>query len=363
MTMLVHERQPEAAPPEPETPAPEASAPARTCSTCGTEMAVDQDWCLSCGTAAPGRLGNRPGMRAASTIVMVVALLTGGAVAASYAALSDDANRQVAQPAGPSGSPVAQVPPTTDPASGTPVTPVTPEGTTSVPTTPTVPSVTAPSIPNTGATAPPIKLPTTQSQTPFKITGGPTTTTNTQPSTTTNQPTTSTPSSTTKQPTTSTKAEPTAIDFPADSVALYDPYSRLADQTDPADAYDSSAKTSYSVTAKDGAKMGLGVVVDLERAKAVKELELTTDTPGFRVEIYATDSDELPPDILDTRWAHIKDRSRVDETKTAGNKAGDRKERVVLGAGTVKYRYYVLWLTTPPKAGPTVRLQDLKLLS
>jgi hypothetical protein len=32
-------------------------------------MAQEQDWCLSCGTAAPGRLGERPGWRAALTVL------------------------------------------------------------------------------------------------------------------------------------------------------------------------------------------------------------------------------------------------------------------------------------------------------
>jgi hypothetical protein len=351
MTMLVDERgtEPAATPPEEVTPV-------RSCPTCGAEMATDQDWCLSCGTAAPGRLGSRPGMRAASTIVALVLLLTGGAVAASYAALSDDASREAGKPAGPSGAPVAQVPPAaTTTAPGSPTVPTVPGATTPTTPAPSVPQPgTTPTVPKPTTTAPTIKLPNASPQPQGNTSPSPGTTTIPQSSGGTNSGKT-----TTQQP---ADTGPSPLDLPADSVALYDPYARATEKTDPADAYDNDTKSAYSVTAKDGTKMGLGIVVDLESKKAVREIELATSTPGFRAEIYATDSSELPPDILDTRWAHIRDRSRVDETSTGGNKAGDGEERIVLGGGSVKYRYYVIWITTPPDAGPTVRLQDLKLL-
>src|SRR4051812_4673037 len=60
---------------------------ARSCSECGEAMLDSQDWCLNCGTAAPGRLGSRPGWRAVSTVTLLTLVLVMGAVAASYAAL------------------------------------------------------------------------------------------------------------------------------------------------------------------------------------------------------------------------------------------------------------------------------------
>ena len=38
-------------------------------------MQRGQDWCLECGTAAPGRLGARPGWRAAFTVVGLTTVL------------------------------------------------------------------------------------------------------------------------------------------------------------------------------------------------------------------------------------------------------------------------------------------------
>ena len=51
-------------------------------------MEADQHWCLTCGTAAPGSLGGRPGWRAASTVIALTLLLVLGAVGAGYAAMT-----------------------------------------------------------------------------------------------------------------------------------------------------------------------------------------------------------------------------------------------------------------------------------
>nr|MBA3745886.1 hypothetical protein [Solirubrobacterales bacterium] len=68
------------------------------CATCAAAMLAGQDWCLECGNAAPGRLGARPGWRAAFTVIAVTMLLVVSVVVASYAALTSDAERQAAAP-------------------------------------------------------------------------------------------------------------------------------------------------------------------------------------------------------------------------------------------------------------------------
>ena len=77
-----------------------------------------QDWCLECGTAAPGRLGARPGWRAAFTVVGLTTLLLCCAVVAAYAALTSDAQRTASAPAGGSADPIVASTPgaTTTPA-------------------------------------------------------------------------------------------------------------------------------------------------------------------------------------------------------------------------------------------------------
>src|SRR4051812_45349271 len=104
MTLLL--RDPDVKADEAAAPAPEPAPDVRTCPTCEAPMEAEQDWCLNCGQAAPGRLGGRPGMRAAATVIALTLTLAGGAVAASYAALQSDAHRDATQPAQAGGAPV-----------------------------------------------------------------------------------------------------------------------------------------------------------------------------------------------------------------------------------------------------------------
>src|SRR3954451_1822315 len=74
-------------------------------------MQRGQDWCLECGTAAPGRLGAKPGWRAAFTVVGLTTLLLCCAIVAIYAALTSAAERPAAAPPAGSGDPItAQAP-------------------------------------------------------------------------------------------------------------------------------------------------------------------------------------------------------------------------------------------------------------
>jgi hypothetical protein len=312
------DQTPAALPPQ-EPVAPEApEAVARTCKTCGNGMAAGQDWCLECGTAAPGRLGRRPGLRAAATVVGLTIALVAGAVTAGYAAISSDAGRDVAAAPAPAATPIAQAPPST-PAAPAPVAPAAPLPKVSPPKTSTPPppvhSTPAPPAASTPAT-PPASTPSTTPSTPAADT-------------------------------------PQAIDLGADAASLYDPYTRASGEGDTADAYDGDATTAWNVSATpDGQDMQLGLVVDLSKKRTITDLRLRTSTPGFRMELYAADTKQLPPDILDTRWAHLKNRSDVTKSEKVTGLAPDGH----------KYRYVLVWITTPPKAGPTVKINELKLL-
>ena len=341
-----------------------AEAPARTCKACGAALAAEQDWCLECGTARPGRLGTRTGWRAAATVSGATLILVCGAVAASYAALTDDAGKKADQPGGGSATPIAQAPvqvpaapsltppapATTTPAPGSsPITPTTPGGSSQLPSLPTIPSGST-----TGST------PVTQAPALPTPTANPTTTTNTTTTTTTNTTTTGT----TTTGTTTTPATPTltAITLGADAANIYDPYQRASAKGDAADAYDKKAdKPWFVTTAADGKPMQVGLLVDLESRKTLRQIEFATSTPGFRLEVYATDASALPPDILDTRWTHVASRSDVDQNKTGDNVRSDGKEIVSLGKNGEQVRQLVLWFTTPPDSGATVRLRDVVL--
>jgi len=288
-------------------------------------MAPGQDWCLECGAAAPGRLGRRPGMRAATTIVGLTLALVAGAVTAGYAAINGDAGRDVAKPAAASGAPVTQAPPATPaaPAATTPAAPAQP-----------LPTVKPPA---SSTPAPPVSHPATPAPS-APSTSTPTTPANTTPATTTP----SKPAQPAIQP----------IDLGADAASLYDPYTRMTANGDPADAYDGDTTTAWKVTSvADGQDMQVGLVVDLSKKRSIKQLKLRTSTPGFRIETYAADTAQLPPDILDTRWAHLHNKSGV-----------AKDDAIALASDSHKYRYVLLWFTTPPKKGPTVKINELKIL-
>ena len=332
---------PPASPPEQPASPPEAG---RTCDACGAAMQADQDWCLTCGTAAPGRLGERPGWRAASTVIALTLLLVLGAVGAGYAALTGDSNAKKAAAAPPAaGQPQtqAQVAP---PAATTP-----PAATQTQPTIPAQP-------------AKPKKLPKVHTPQPGTTQGSPVTPTppaaTTPPSTGSTPATGSTGTGTTTPKTTTTPPAdpgPQPIDLNGDAGTVYDPYSRVKASGEATRALDGDATTSWYVDPKDPAQVAVGYAVDLGKLQGVREIRLQTPTPGFRVEIYATDETALPPDILDTRWSHIKDVSDV------GVK-NDGKQTIVLGAGTSKYRNVLLWFTQPPTDAPRLRITELELL-
>lgn len=325
-----------------------ADAPTRTCATCEAPLERQQDWCLECGNAAPGRLaGARPGWRAVITTLALTLVLVGGAGAASYAALSSDANREATASVPGDGSPVAQAPPGV-PAPAAPVIPA--------PVAPKV-KIPAPKLPATPKTS---EIPTpAPSRTPL-------------PPPSTPAPTKTQPSSTPKA-TPDPKAEPAPrgqgtsarggkdqpaatlqpLALGADAVSVYDPYDRAVQPGDTADAYDGDASTSFALTSKDdGQELQVGLVVDLGARKEVGGVELTTGTAGGRVEVYATDSAALPADILDTRWDHPASQPNL----------GTGTTRIRFPKGGANYRYVTFWFTVPPKSGRTVQVKELKLL-
>ena len=318
----------------------------RACQECGTDMLDGQDWCLACGTAAPGRLGNRPGWRAVATVSALTLLLVMGAVAASYAALSQDANNQVAQAPPPTTTttpPGAQVAPVIAPAPS-PSLPAAGAGT--APVTPLIPTTSStaslPSLP---------KLPTISTP----VVSLPTTSTPAQTTTTT---ATTTPTTTTTASTTPTTPALAPITLGNNAAALYDPYKHATTKGDPSNVYDGKDTTSFSITTDPSRpSMDTGLVIDLGSSKTVRQVEIHTSTPDFGLEVYGADGSQIPPDILDARWQHLRSRLHVD-TKAAGGVANDGIEKIKLKKAT-DIRHLLLWMARPPKAGTTVTISEV----
>jgi hypothetical protein len=343
--------------PDAATPADEAPAP---CRACGAAMQPGQDWCLSCGTAAPGRLGGRPGWKTVNSVAALTLVLITGAVAASYAALSGDASSKAGQAPPAAATPVpgavAQLP-DAPPVASTEATPTV--------TTPAAKKPKAPAAPVTPVTPVTPVIPSFDEgtgDTGSTDTGGDTSTdTGGDTSTDTGGDTSTGDGTTTDDKTPSTPAL-TPIEIASDDLTSYDPSGRIAKSGDPGNAADGVKTTAWSVTTpEDGYPMQVGLLVDLGKAKSVAEVQLGTTTPGGRVEVYGATGSALPPDILDTRWEHVASRAKVDQTDVAGNKKDDGSEQINLLRGGGKFRYVLLWFTDAPKAGPTVRITEVGL--
>ena len=369
MALLLRDRDANPAP-APPSPNGDASAvvPDFACESCGAGMQHGQDWCLECGTAARGRLGARPGWRAAFTVVAATLLLVFGAGIAGYAALTSDAERTAAAPTAGNGNPIiAQAPATAAPAApGTSPEAITPGATGPGTTPPAITGTPGPGAnPNTplpgqlpGAVQTPTRpgaklpvIPPTQPVTPpTNVTATPPTIQKLPPGATTS-PSTSTPS--TVKPASATSQ---VIDLQADGAKTYDPAQRAgAEVGPPANAVDGKPKTVWDVTVPaDGNPIGVGLLVDLPSPQALRSLRIATNTPGFSIEIYAAvDTGELPTDVLDKRWQHLTDVKSVQ----------DGSPIVLKGKGDApKYQRFLVWVTKPGEpTDPRVAIGELTL--
>ncbi|HWI22332.1 MAG TPA: hypothetical protein VNT22_06925 [Baekduia sp.] len=310
----------------------------RPCSSCGTELSPGQEWCLSCGKASNARIGRSVGARAAATSVGITLLLAGGAVAASTAALTKDPVRKgdIAYPLQVTTQAAAPAPPAT----------------TTTKTPAAEPEVQEPEAPKSFASA---SLPA-----PTPDIGS------------TDTPAADPPAdSGAKADAAAAKPEPIKIAEGAGS--LYDPLARNVvdadDPQDPAAVYDGDDESSWSATSNGDGPLQVGYVIDLKKEKSLKYLTLLTDTPGFTAEIYGATADVLPPQITDAGWTKLKARDNVDGTDKEDGVAGDGKEKITFSDGADKYRFVLIWATTPAADTPpdppsrTVRLFDLKLYS
>jgi hypothetical protein len=320
--MLLRDRETVAGTPAPDGELP--SAPPYACEACGAGMQAGQDWCLECGTAAPGRLGARPGWRAAFTVVGLTVLLLVGAVAASYAALTGDAEREASKPSTGSGSPITA----TTPGVGQPAT--------------VSPGETGP-----GTTVPAPPPAATATSHPPVATNGPQASAGSTPSATSSSNTDHSAKATTK------KSEPNTIKI--SSAKLYDPAKRTGAEFGPAaNAIDASARSVWDVTVPvDKEPLGVGLVLDLGAPYTLKSLTMSTPTSGFDVELYGTRSKKLPPDILDARWGHLVDRSNYADG-TAIN---------LRGKGDGKVRFVNLWFAEAgDETDPRVAIANVKVI-
>jgi hypothetical protein len=340
---------------------PESRSSLRACSKCGSPLQDGQDWCLQCGTGAPGSLSGGPGWRTGLGILAMTALLVVGASVAAYAALNKSKPKSKVAVVAVKGVG------TTVPPTAAPTTPgATPGTATPTPGTPTTVKGTPPKIP--------LQTPTPKSA------GGADTEANNAlfpPETKASKtPTPTTPTKTTSEPTkgssegsgseggSETKSSagseaPSPILLDTDAAGVYNPYAYPSTLFgDPSLAIDGEASTAWTaqVQAADAPKMAEGLVLDLKSPQKLGSVAVKTTTTGITVEVYGANGNALPASISDPAWKRI-----------VGLKVLRRKSTTLaLKANGKGYRYILLWLARAPDsstaANPgTVSINEFEL--
>ncbi len=311
------------APAGPGAPAPEPSA--HNCSECGSPLQPGQDWCLQCGTGAPDSLRSRtPSWRSAAAILSTLVLLIAGAATAAYAALS--------KPGGKS-SPVTTVAQVTPPVSSTPVVP---------PASETPPTATGKiGTPTTIKPLPltPVKAPKIQAITPV-----PKTIKATPLPTGTGQGKT-TPKAGNEGPAIAGEANAEALLLDTNAASTYNPYNYTpANFGDPSLAIDGDNSTGWTAVVEPtvAPKMAEGVLIDLNTARKIAVMGLSTTTPGLTVQVYGANAAAPPGSITDPAWVALTP-SRVVNKKHVRLKLGTSTP-----ASKGAHRFIVLWLSAAP---------------
>ena len=312
-----------------------------SCKSCGANMAEGQEWCLQCGTGAPGSLVREADWRPLAALAAAGVFLLAGAGTAAYAAL----NQQPSKP--PTHVLIAQVPPSTSTTPSTGSTLNTPPPTsTQSSTTPSgaFPTDTGGSSTPSGAQAikPPklpavVPTPNTPSPSPLPL-----------PTNTGSAPT-GTPKGSESNPSTTPSTEagepagqkPNPILLDTDAASTYNPSGYPESYFgDPGLAIDGEASTAWTaqVEPKVAPLMAAGLALDLKTARHLGTLEVDTTTPGMTVEVFGANGSKLPATIVDPAWTKL----------TPSHLVKKKSATIKLGTGGKAFRFLVLWLTKAP---------------
>jgi hypothetical protein len=313
-------------------------------------MRAEQDWCLQCGTGAPGSLPARSrGLRSAAAVLAALAVLVAGAAAAAYAALS----KSSAKP-----RPVSTLA-STPPPSASPPPAATPPPTASTAPAPRIPKLGPPA-----ALKPPLVKPTKPLQVPSGVKSPATSTSPSAPA----PATTPTPSTGTKtHPGKGTPApaakQPAPIVLDTNAASTYNPYGYPASNFgDPTLAVDGDASTAWTALVDPAVapKMAEGLLIDLKSAQRLSALALTTSTPGMTVQVYGAAASPAPASITDPAWVRLS-------SPLVANKA---KERIALAQPKRSFRLVTLWISNAPssavgtpEAPGHVRVNEIELFA
>jgi hypothetical protein len=309
-------------------PAAPPRAAARSCANCGAPLRDGQDWCLQCGTGAPGSLvSGSHHWRPVAAVLSAVALLIATAAVAAYAALSKSSGRPK-----PALSALARAP-ALPPAGAATAVP----GTRTATPPPTVPKLGSAAKPLVPLVKPP-KVPLVA--TPKATKPAATTPAATHPVTTTTPAATHTTTTTPPASTTPAEKLSEAIVIDTNAATTYNPDGLPASGFgDPTLAIDGETSTAWTARVEPAVapKMAAGLLIDLKSAQRLAALELITSTPGMWVQVFGSTAAAAPASITDPAWARL---SKLVVAK--------HTTRIALSKPKQGFRFVALWISKAP---------------
>ncbi|HEX3873420.1 MAG TPA: protein kinase [Solirubrobacteraceae bacterium] len=154
----------------------------------------------------------------------------------------------------------------------------------------------------------------------------------------------------------------TAVPLAQDAAHAYNPYGTPEHVDQVQNAVDGDPNTFWSTFTYIGPldKPGTGVYVDTAPGIAARAIVLQTGTPGFTVEIWASNAPVNPatPAAADGGGSLTALGWRRVET---GDKVVAAKQEIPLDTGGQRFRYYLAWITGLPPGRESAMLNELTL--
>jgi hypothetical protein len=145
------------------------------------------------------------------------------------------------------------------------------------------------------------------------------------------------------------EANAEALLLDTNAASTYNPYNySAANFGDPSLAIDGDSTTGWTAQVEPSVapKMAEGLVIDLNTARKIAAVGLTTTTPGMTVQVYGAGGEAPPTSITDPAWVAL----------TPAIDAPKHKTKIKLGRGSAAaqaaakkaYRFIVLWISQAP---------------
>ncbi|MDO9353462.1 MAG: hypothetical protein Q7T55_07195 [Solirubrobacteraceae bacterium] len=303
----------------------EPREPVPSCPDCGMAVAAGQRRCTNCGASVEAR--RRLPRRTPLIAALTVAALSGGVVVVAQAAVTEEASIDAAAPADAASAPItvagAALPPAKRATSTAPKVEETPPP----------------------ATTPSLDIPTVDDDLLDKAAEA--------------RDEAADANSKDGEPVDEDKpADPDDLDKPRTVKVVkainYEPVKRAGVEFGkPKAAIDKRSRTVWDVTIPaDGQPYNVGIVLDLgDESRRVSSLTLGTPTPGFGIELYRTDNEEVP-DTLE-EWTKASDPTTASDDTILPLTPDDPKWA----------RYVLVYLTTTASAEQTrAAISNLEVL-